>query len=80
MQDNSFQLIGSFIQCIHPYPRSVEECDVYEAVTCHFLYGQGIGSDEESFSKNQSSPVVGLSVSCDDNFFEIFPITYYVIV
>lgn len=51
---------GSFIQCLHPYPRSVEECDVYDVVTCHFLYGRGVGSDDESGDSASSS--VGLSV------------------
>lgn len=54
--------IGSFIQCLHPYPRSVEECDVYDVVTCHFLYGRGIGSDDESGANGDDNSSVGLSV------------------
>ena len=54
--------VGSFIQCLYPYPRSVSECDLYEAVTCHFLFGGDASSDDET-SERKSSTLVGFSVS-----------------
>lgn len=52
-----FYTLGSFIECKHPYPQTVNEFQEYNKVTCHFLYGDDESDDEER------EPRAGYSVS-----------------
>ena len=53
-------LLGTSIECKHPYPHAIHEYNEYHRVSCHFLYGNN-DSDEEGESDTDKNKV-GFSV------------------
>lgn len=53
-------ILGTYIECKHPYPHAIREYDEYHKVTCHFLYGNNDSDEEEASAIDKNK--VGLSV------------------